>query len=294
MINRFISSAASTSLSRRVKSTHLKTFNQQHNTSLRYLSTNSQQLTSEPPSALNKDMAVGIQNATMMYIKHGIGKQRLAEIAKEGGDEKTLVHRWQRMMETFLGTQVHVLAGLGYAPNETGLNLYNSHVAMFMQTSDPDTQENIRIGTRDVWRCVLSSTFNISMEEIEKSEMTIAEARNAMHKVSLKMQSPETLEIIAKKCSKLESTGNDSMDMAMKHQIVQDTLVSDVYLGGNPSLVEDCGFHQGEKGYVFMQCIMAEHQNDPLISQYIGTAMMQILKSAGIDLSAVQAAAGTK
>jgi predicted Fe-Mo cluster-binding NifX family protein len=50
--------------------------------------------------------------------------------------------------------------------------------------------------------------------------------------------------------------------------------------------VEECGFESGEKGYVFMQCVMAEHQTDPLIGKYIGSAMMKVLQSAGVDLSA--------
>jgi hypothetical protein len=157
-----------------------------------------------------------------------------------------------------------------------------------MQTADPATQEELRLNTRDVWRNVLSTSFKLSMEQIESSEMTVVEARNAMHKVAQKMQDPKTLEIISGKCSKLETTGNAQMDMAMKHQIVQSTLVHDVYLGGEPTLVEECGFEKGEKGYIFMQCVMSEHQNDPLIGQYVGSAMMQLLKAAGIDMSEIQ------
>lgn len=81
----------------------------------------------KPPNALTKDIAFGIQNATAMFINHGVGHQKLAEIGKESGDVETLVSRWQRMMEAFLGTQVHVLAGLGYAPNEGGLRKFYEH-----------------------------------------------------------------------------------------------------------------------------------------------------------------------
>ncbi len=77
--------------------------------------------TPNPPTAITKDMAFGIQRANELFINHGLGNQKLAEIGKEAGNVETLVSRWQRMMEAFLGTQVHVLAGLGYAPNETGL-----------------------------------------------------------------------------------------------------------------------------------------------------------------------------
>lgn len=171
------------------------------------------------------------------------------------------------------------------------LDLYNQHVAIFMQTADPSTQEELRVNTRDCWRFVLSTAFDISMEQIQSNELSIVDARNVMHKVAQKMQEPEILEIISQKCGKLETTGDTTMDMAMKHQVVQDTLVNDVYLGGKPSLVEECGFDGGEKGYVFMQCVMSEHQNDPLIGQYVGSAMMQLMKAAGIDMSDIQKAA---
>lgn len=253
--------------------------------------TNENQNVPKSPFSLTKELAFGIQSSTELFIKHGVGMQKLQEVAQEEGGTKTLVFRWQKMMEAYLGTQVHVLAGLGYPPNENGLHLYNSHVAMFMQNTDPETQEELRIGTRDLWRTVLSTAFGISPDDMAKTEMDIAQARNIMHKVSQKMQSPEILELVAEKCGKLESTGNPGMDMAMKHQVVQDVLVHDVYLGGKPTLVEECGFDNGEIGYVMMQGIMSEHQNDTLVSQYVGTAMMQILQSAGIDMSQIEAAA---
>ena len=84
-------------------------------------STNPPQPTNTPPTSINKEMALGIQNATKMYITHGVGFQRLDEISKASGDRETLVYRWQRMMEAFLGTQVHVIAGLGYSADESGL-----------------------------------------------------------------------------------------------------------------------------------------------------------------------------
>jgi hypothetical protein len=159
---------------------------------------------------------------------------------------------------------------------------------MFMHNADPTTQEELRINTRDCWRSVLSTAFGISIDQIKDNEMSIVDARNAMHKVSQKMQQPEILESISQKCGKLESTGDPALDMAMKHQVVQHALVHDVYLGGSPSLVKECGFEDGEKGYVFMQCVMSEHQNDPLIGQYVGSAMFQIMNAAGIDMSAIQ------
>jgi hypothetical protein len=54
----------------------------------------------------------------------------------------------------------------------------------------------------------------------------------------------------------------------MKHQVIQDVVVNQVYLGGSPSLVEDCGFGSGHEGYAKMQYVMAYHENDPLCTQY--------------------------
>merc|ERR1719296_398321 len=118
-----------------------------------------------------------------------------------------------------------------------------------------------------------------------------------MHKVAERMQQPEILELVAKKCAEIVPTDNAADDMAHKHHIVQEVLVHHVYLnnneddnnnGGKPSLVSECGFGEGEKGYVFMQCVMAEHQNDALVAQYIGSAMMRLLQAAGIDMAALQ------
>lgn len=223
-------------------------------------------------------------------MRHGLGMQKMKAIAEQPEDVDTLVGRWQSMMEAYLGTQVHVLAGLGYVADESGLHLYNQHLATFVQSASPSIQEELRVANRDLWRFVLSTSFNISLEKISDSEMNIVDARNAMHKVSLKMIEPAVLESIALKSSSLTSTGDTTMDMAQKHQIVQEALVHDVYIGGEPSLVSECGFDSGEKGYVAMQCVMAEHQSDPLIAQYISSAMMQVLKSAGINLSEVQKA----
>lgn len=237
-----------------------------------------------PPSAITKEMAEGILGSTKLFMHHGLGIQRLQEVAKDSGNTDTLVARWQKMMEAFLGTQVHVLAGLGYEPNENGLQLYNQHLALFMQSADPETQENIRTVNRDLWRFVLCSTFDVPIEDIQKGEMSIVDARNAMHQVSQKMMEPSVMEGIAQKCAKIQSTGNSQIDSAQKHQIIQEALVHDVYFGGDPTLLETVGFDATEKGYVQMQSVMAEHQSDPLVAQYIGSAMMQIMKAAGIEM----------
>jgi hypothetical protein len=83
------------------------------------------------------------------------------------------------------------------------------------------------------------------------------------------------------------------MEMGMKHQIIQDIVVNQVYLGGTAtsalssslSLVEELGFGRGEEGYARMQYVMAYYENDPLCSQYTSSAMIKIWRAAGLDLS---------
>jgi hypothetical protein len=73
--------------------------------------------------------------------------------------------------------------------------------------------------------------------------------------------------------------------MGMKHQIIQDVVVNQVYLGGESPLVEELGFPSGVKGYALMQYVMAYHENDPLCMQYTSSAMVKIWQAAGLDLS---------
>lgn len=84
------------------------------------------------------------------------------------------------------------------------------------------------------------------------------------------MQSEGILQIVAKKCASLPKV-EGPLDEAQRHHIVQQVMVNDVYLGGDPPFIEDFGFGKGEKGYVRMQMSMADHQNDPLVAQYIGS-----------------------
>ena len=102
------------------------------------------------------------------------------------------------------------------------------------------------------------------------------------------------------KCSVSSEAMNDDPEvqqikLARKHIVVQEVMVSNVYLsllgerddGGAPtSLVEECGFGGG--GYVKMQCTLTEHQNDPLITQYVGSAILRLLQSTDIDTEALQ------
>jgi hypothetical protein len=85
-------------------------------------------------------------------------------------------------------------------------------------------------------------------------------------------------------CHAADTDEGARLATAAKHRIVQDVLVNEVYLGGEPSLVSEFGFGEGEDAYVYLQCAMAEHQSDPLVAQYVGTAMMKIMTAAGLDM----------
>ena len=203
------------------------------------------------------------------------------------------------MIHTYLETQCHVISLLGYKPDENGIALYTQHLSESLKSSEPEVQEKLRVAGRDTYRMVLSGAFDIPnlIEEQEKNgEMSVVDARNIMHKVSLRMQDPEVLEKVAKRCASTMQAMNDSVEaqqieVAAKHTVVQQIMVTDVYLKEDKdgvSLVKECGFGDGEEGYVKMQGVLAEHQGDPLINQYVGSAMMKLLQSAGIDMGELQ------
>lgn len=268
--------------------------------STRFMSTQQQQQTTianantAPPEKLAPEAGLGAQDAMKLFVQHGVGRRKLNDIAADKG-KTPLVDRWQKMVATYIETQCHVITLLGYTPDERGIGLYTQHLQQAMASSSPEVQDMLRIAGRDTYRMVLANAFNLPlMEEQEsKGELSIVDARNIMHKVSLRMQDPEVLEKVAKICSASVEV-NDSpeaqqIDMARKHTVIQQVMVDDVYLaGGDNSLVNECGFGTGEDGYVRMQFAMAEHQGDPLITQYVGAAMMKLLESAGIDVSALQ------
>ena len=68
-------------------------------------------------------------------------------------------------------------------------------------------------------------------------------------------------------------------------------MISGVYDPPNSSLTASYDESLG-KGYAMMQCRIAEHQSDPLIAQYVGKAMMGVLKAGGMDEEAVRGQAG--
>ncbi|KAL7545973.1 hypothetical protein ACHAWF_009323 [Thalassiosira exigua] len=250
-----------------------------------------------PPDSLTPEAGLGAQDAMRLFVRHGPGRRRLEAVAADKG-RTPLVERWQRMVEAYLVTQCHVISLLGYPPDEKGLGAYTQQLSDALKLSSPDVQESLRVAGRDTYRMVLAAAFDLPLaEEMEKrGELSVVDARNIMHKVSLRMQDPEVLEKVAKECATSaamdDSPEAKQLDLARRHTAVQWVMVNDVYLSesgeGGVTLVQECGFGEGEDGYVRMQAAMAEHQADPLISQYVGAAMVRLLQSAGIDVGAMQ------
>lgn len=75
--------------------------------------------------------------------------------------------------------------------------------------------------------------------------------------------------------------------MQLKHQVLQNVIINQAYLGGKPSLVEELGFGSGGEGYAKMQCAMSDHEGDPLVGEYAAAAMVRIWQAAGIDISSI-------
>jgi hypothetical protein len=176
--------------------------------SLRYFSSLSLSPPAPPqaPKALNEEMVKGIQNGVMLSLRYGLGRQRLLEL--HSNENASLVLKWQRCMETYLGVQLHVLAGLGYPPDESGITTYQRQLIAFLQPSGlgetsigPDVQEQIRISNRDAWRLVLCTAFNLDENAIK--ELPIHVARSIMHSVAQRMQSKDVLDEIAKRCASI-------------------------------------------------------------------------------------------
>jgi len=240
-------------------------------------------------------IAIGVQDTTRLFLNNGIGQQALLKISEKSGNIETLISRWRKMMETFLSVQVHVIAGLGYPANDKGLALYNQHLAKLIQESPPKDIESLRVTGCELWKSVLMSAFNVSQLDITKNSKSIAEARSIMHQVSMRMIDPKVIDLVAQKCQSLnmkESKDKDLKGIEKRHGVIQNVLVNHVYLGES-SLVESCGFGEGEKGYILLQSVMAEHQQDPLISQYLGSGMFRLFQAAGIDMGNIKQSAKT-
>jgi hypothetical protein len=239
--------------------------------------------TPTPPAKLSVEVAEGIADATQFYVRHGVSRQRLEALAKES--DLPAVVKWQKMMEVFLTTQVHVIAGLGYGADEQGLTQYAQDLATCLEETDDTMRDVFTEIRRDTWRELVSAAFDLNVADLKT--LSIVDARNLMHKVSSKMVEPEVLLEIQDRVAKLSSDLESDAErlMAEKHRILQHVIVNHVYLSGSPSLVEEAGFGSGEKGYASMQCAMSDHEGDPLINQYAAAAMGRVWEAAGLPLS---------
>jgi hypothetical protein len=134
----------------------------------------------KPPSSLTPEMTEGILDATHFYVKYGVSNQMMKHLAAD--DTLSVVSKWQKMMEIYLTTQLHVVSGLGYDANEEGLNQYAQHLATCLQALEDDTlRELIAEVRRDTWRILVATCFEIDASKIPS--LNIVDARNLMHKV---------------------------------------------------------------------------------------------------------------
>ncbi|KAG7337508.1 hypothetical protein IV203_017619 [Nitzschia inconspicua] len=248
-----------------------------------------------PPMELTLEMVRGIQQSNALILKYGVGKQRLQLLAESNdGNDMPLPLKWQRMMEIYLGAQLHVIASLGYETNEGGLMKYTQQLGTFIHKCPPDVQDEFRRVGRTTWRDMLVLAFGLDQSELPTEEMSIVDARNTVHKVASRLIEPAILEAVVTRVAALPPQSDPQTEMGLKHAIIQDVVVHQVYLGGDPPLVEELGFGSGPKGYATMQYVMAYHENDPLCMQYTSSSMVKIWQAAGLDLSNAPPAAVAK
>jgi len=181
---------------------------------------NNNGFTPTPPTSLTPEACLSAQNAMKLFIEHGLGKQKLQAIASEKKQHNTpLVDRWQKMVAVYLETQCHVISLLGYAPDERGIALYTQHLSQALSLSSPEIQDKLRVSGRDTYRMVLAGAFDIPTllsDQLTNGEVSVVDARNIMHKVSLRMHDPELLEKVAKRCAGISSAGNSPETQAME------------------------------------------------------------------------------
>jgi hypothetical protein len=242
----------------------------------------------QSPNELSSAMAEGILDSTQFYIRHGISNQRLRALANQS--EMPVMDKWQQMMEIYITTQLHVIAGLGYPATQDGLNLYAQHLHACLQSVTDEAMRQLFVEVRrDTWREIVAIVFDVPLSELPV--LTIVEARNLMHQVSSKMMAPDTLLMIQQQTAKI-CHDDLAVEIQQKHGILQTILVNHVYLGVHNddglSLVERAGFGTGPVGYAKLQCALSDHEGDPLMADYAASAMMKLLTAAGIDIDSIQ------
>jgi hypothetical protein len=115
-----------------------------------------------------------------------------------------LVLKWQRMMEIYLGAQLHVIASLGYETNEQVIMHYTQQLGQFIAMCDPEQQEDFRKQGRSTWREMLVTAFDLDQDEINvREELSIVDARNTVHKVASRLIEPAILETVAQRVADL-------------------------------------------------------------------------------------------
>jgi hypothetical protein len=151
------------------------------------------------------EMAGGIQNASQLILKHGVGGQRLKLLSDD--ENMPLVIKWQRMMEIYLGAQLHILAALGYETNENGIMMYTQQLGRFITNEcGPEQQDRFRSVGRETWRHMLVAAFDLDTDMIAErygTEMSIVDARNTVHKVASRLIEPRILETVAAQVGKI-------------------------------------------------------------------------------------------
>ena len=156
----------------------------------------------KPPEKLNNEMAKGIVDTTQFYIRHGVAHQHLKSLSQNV--DMPVVTKWQKMMQIFLMTQLHVISGLGYSADEQGLAKYAQDLAAFVQKeTDPDMSAQLVETRTQTWREIVATCFGIEKNDIPV--LSVVDARNLMHKVSSKMMEPDVLMKIQKEASIIES-----------------------------------------------------------------------------------------
>jgi hypothetical protein len=132
-------------------------------------------------------------------MKHGAANRRLQAMGKD--TSTPLLDKWQNMLQVYLTTQLHVLSGMGYRPDENGLAEFAEDLMQCLLRAPMDQQMAFRSVRRDTWRLVVATTFGLSPKDMR--EMSIVEARNFMHAVSAKMVEPGVLLEVQHRTSKI-------------------------------------------------------------------------------------------
>ncbi|GKY94221.1 hypothetical protein MPSEU_000387900 [Mayamaea pseudoterrestris] len=263
----------------------------------RYFSTESPSSSTTPfaPDELTPDMALGIADATQFFIRYGLAQRRLQALADSqdaSAPSSSVLGQWQTMIEIYLATQLHVLAGMGYADTtngnaqELGLTKYAQDLSSLLERTDDATRDAIVSTRRETWRELVGAAYGFDADN-DIPTLSIVQAREMMHAVSSRMVEPDLLLAVQSQTAKVNDP-DPEVELQKKHQILQEVIVNQVYLGqgsnsSSPSIPERFGFGSGPQAYAKLQCAMSDYEGDPLIGQYAASAMSKLFAAAGLD-----------